>query len=100
MPPPILTPSYLLRLSTHPILPRHTWYLITSVTLSMLNRPDEIPNVLTHAFSHGAGGPGVTPRPIVEMEEQLLVARRMREGLLKGAAIGGLPKVTIPPSFP
>jgi hypothetical protein len=78
----LLTPALLHSLRTHASLPKHTWYFIAGVTLSMLNRPDEVGNVLRYAID-GLG----------ERDEQLRVVRRMREALVKSAAIGGLPKV-------
>lgn len=90
--PPLLTiatPAFLSSIRSHPKLPPHTWYLITGVTLSILNRPDEIPRVYTYALNHGSQ-PGDAKPP---HEEQLKISRRMREALIKAGAIGGLPKV-------
>jgi hypothetical protein len=87
--PSIITPSLLHSLRTYPQLPSNTWYFITGVTLSILNRPDEIPKVFQHAIDKA-------PLPSGKMskhDEQLLIARRLREALVKAAAIGGLPKV-------
>lgn len=69
-----------LRLTAH--LPPHSWYIISSVTLSVLNRPDEIPHVFQYALEKDGGS----------TQKQLDIARRMREALVKSAAIGGLPK--------
>ncbi|KAK4959535.1 hypothetical protein LTR28_005297 [Elasticomyces elasticus] len=103
--PTILTPALLKSLRTHPALPLHSWYFIAGVTLSVLNRPDEIPRVFDYALEHdgrgdgddadgeggaavkGGGGKGARDRA-----ERLVVARRFREGLVKSAAIVGLPK--------
>ncbi|KAK4996362.1 hypothetical protein LTR66_004020, partial [Elasticomyces elasticus] len=104
--PTILTPALLKSLRTHPALPLHSWYFIAGVTLSVLNRPDEIPRVFDYALEHdgrgdgedadgeggaavkgGGGGKGARGRA-----ERLVVARRFREGLVKSAAIVGLPK--------
>ncbi|KAF2419605.1 hypothetical protein EJ08DRAFT_702784 [Tothia fuscella] len=79
--PSIVTPALLTSIRTHPLLPRHTWYYITSVTLSCLNRPDEIPTVFKHAVEDES-----------REAEQLRIIRRMREGLVKSAAVVGLPK--------
>lgn len=93
MPPPslprILSPALLSFLRGHPSLPVHSWYFIAGVTLSVINRPDEIPIVFQHALEKGGGKEGTKP----EHAEQLAIARKMREGLVKSAAIGGLPKV-------
>ena len=97
MPPlaSIINPSYLASLRSHPGLPRHTWYFIAGVTLSTLNRPDEIGTVFKYALDRG-----VHPEddsPIRDEAEKLKIARRMREALVKSSAIIGLPKVTINP---
>lgn len=90
---PLLNPSLLASLRATPRLPHHTWYYVTGVTLSALNRPEEIPNVLSYALKNGVGAEDKTP---LAEAEQLKVARRMREGLVKSAAVIGLPKVYIP----
>jgi hypothetical protein len=97
---PVMTPSLLSALKNHPDLPRHTWYIIASTALTVLNRPDEIPRVYADAVGTGApdvAGPSAAP------EEQLSITQRIREALVKTAVIGGMPKVfpdprtTIPP---
>lgn len=88
--PSIITPSLLRTLRTHPTLPPNTWYFITSTTLSTLNRPDEIPKVFEDAIKH-APGTGSTSHH-AGSTEQLQIARRTREALIKSAAIIGLPK--------
>lgn len=87
--PSIITPTLLHTLRTYPHLPSNTWYFIAGVTLSILNRPDEIPKVFQHAMEQAPVSTGRTSRH----DEQLIIARRMREALVKAAAIGGLPKV-------
>ena len=136
--PPILTSSLLQSLKSQPHLPPHTWYLLASVTLSVLNRPDEIGRVVKYALAPPPSSPkassssGSTPnipttptshatsatedpgqgryetdwaeRELDDAkfaagkprEEGLFVVRRIREGLIKGVAIGGLPKVRTP----
>ncbi|KAL8774691.1 MAG: hypothetical protein Q9209_000630 [Squamulea sp. 1 TL-2023] len=69
-----------IRLTPH--LPPQSWYLIAGVTLSTLNKPDEIPHVFQDAIERDGGS----------QQTQLDIARRMREALVKAAAIGGLPK--------
>lgn len=92
MPPAasLLTPAILSSLRSTPRLPHHTWYYITGATLSALNRPEEIPSVLSYALKNGVGPEDETPPA---EKEQLKIARRMREGLVKSAAVIGLPKV-------
>ena len=87
--PRIVSPALLSYLRGHPQLPTHSWFFIAGVTLSVLNRPDEIPIVLQRALDPG----GAKQDAKMEHAEQLMIARKMREGLIKSAAIGGLPKV-------
>jgi hypothetical protein len=89
--PAIITPTLLNSIKRCPNLPRHTWYLITAATLSILNRPDEIPKVFKHAIELGPDHIDRAP----DSEEQLKISRRIREALIKSAAIGGLPKVRL-----
>ena len=108
--PAILTPALLSSIRTHPALPKHTWYFIAGVTLSVLNRPDEIATVFKDALVHGGSPPPVSsssstpdsssnPSPTSltttnapTHDEQLAIARRLREALIKTAPIAGLPK--------
>ncbi|KAI4167410.1 MAG: hypothetical protein LQ343_007239 [Gyalolechia ehrenbergii] len=75
-------PSLLSSIRLNPNLPPHSWYIIAGVTLSTLNRPDDIPHVLHHAIEQDGGS----------TKMQISIARRMREALIKAAPIGGLPK--------
>jgi hypothetical protein len=98
MPPslaPIITPTLLSTIRRHPHLPRQSWYFIAATTLSILNRPDEIPKVYQTAIG---STPELADEKTPEREEQLTISRRMREALVKAAAIGGLPKVYAPPN--
>ena len=87
--PRVFSPALLNYVRSHPQLPSHSWYFIAGVTLSVLNRSDEIPIVFQQALEKGGGKEDTPP----EHAEQLMIARKMREGLVKSAAIGGLPKV-------
>jgi len=80
--PTLVTPALLTALRGNVALPRGSWYFVAGVALSALNRPDEVPRVLQAALE-GEG----------EHAARLRVARRMREGLVKSAAVVGLPKV-------
>ncbi|KAI9678829.1 MAG: hypothetical protein M1817_005889 [Caeruleum heppii] len=95
MPPlpsiPIITPSLLHTLRTYPHLPQNTWYFIAGVTLSVLNRPEEIPKVFGSVLENGVGREGTIGRK-PGYDEQIRWARRMREALVKSAPIAGLPK--------
>ncbi|KAL8782822.1 MAG: hypothetical protein Q9213_005061 [Squamulea squamosa] len=76
------TSSLLSSIRLTPNLPPQSWYLIAGVTLSTLNKPDEIPHVFHYAIEKDGRS----------QQTQLDIARRMREALIKTAAIGGLPK--------
>jgi hypothetical protein len=87
--PAIITPSLLSSIRIHPYLPRNTWYFIAATTLSLLNRPDEIPTVYRHAIDNGGDYFDIRPSE----DEQRKISRRMREALVKASAVGGVPKV-------
>ena len=90
MPPPgIVTPALLSSIRGQPHLPRGCWYFVAGVTLNALNLAAEIPTVFNHAMENGAGSSTVKP----DHSEQLNMARKLRESLIKAAAICGLPKV-------
>ncbi|KAH6840989.1 AhpD-like protein [Chaetomium sp. MPI-CAGE-AT-0009] len=84
--PAIITPALLSSIRNYPNLPRHTWYFIAATTLSQLNRPDEISKVYQHALRHDLDD------NILNQDEKLRVSRRIREALIKAAAVGGVPK--------
>jgi len=73
---------------TRPNLPPNSWYYIAGSTLSTLNRPDEAARVLEYVFQHGSGTTSIVPSRL----HQLVIARKMRESMVKLAAIAGLPK--------
>ena len=90
MPPPgIVTPALLSSIRGQPHLPRGCWYFVAGVTLNALNLSAEIPTVFNHAMENGAGASPVKP----DHSEKLNIARKLRESLIKAAAICGLPKV-------
>lgn len=60
----------------------------------MINRPDEIPKVFKYVLDHGEG-PSDSAKP--GRDDALRIARRVRESLIKSAAIAGLPKVNVSP---
>ena len=99
--PTICTPSFLHSLRRHPNLPVHAWYIVAGVTLSGLNRPDELDRVLHHALeqnpsprAHPAAlsAPAPPAKSPLPAADQLQVARKLREALVRAAAIYGLPK--------
>ena len=60
-------------------------YMVLIVTLSSMNFPDEVPNVFQHFLSHYL--------PLLQPDERLLGARRIREALTKSVGIVGAAKV-------
>ncbi|KAK4151176.1 hypothetical protein C8A00DRAFT_17388 [Chaetomidium leptoderma] len=84
--PAIITPALLSSIRGYPNLPGHTWYFIAATALSLLNRPDEVAKVYQHALRHGPGD--TTP----SRDDKLRISRRMREALIKAAAVGGVPR--------
>ena len=86
--PSVVTPALLSTIRSYPRLPHNTWYLLAATALSTLNRPDEIPKVFNHAIEYGGGAKDTKP----SQDEQLQIARRTREALVKSSAIIGLPK--------
>lgn len=94
--PRIISPTLLSYIHGHPNLPLHSWYFIAGVTLSVLNRPDEISTVFKYAMEKGGDRIEASPGH----DEKLKIARRMREALVKAAPIGGLPKVSIILKYP
>ncbi|PWW71615.1 hypothetical protein C7212DRAFT_338808 [Tuber magnatum] len=106
MPPPlspIATLPLLKSLHHHPGLPKHTFYFLASVAFSIINRPEEIPRIWEYVVEEAAI-PGSEAEEYVERElignitphrnheSALTIHRKLREAILKSAAIGGLPK--------
>lgn len=52
----LISPPFLASLRATPCLPRHTWYFVATVTLCVINRPDEIGNVLGPAWRSARSG--------------------------------------------
>lgn len=86
----VITPSLLASIRGNPQLPKHAWYFIAGVTLSAINRPDEIPKIFKFALEHGVG-PFENTKPA--HAEQLQIVRKLREGLIKSGAVVGIPKI-------
>ena len=79
----VLTPARLKTLASTPHLGQ-SWHYIAAATLSVCNQPNDIPLIFEYMMSQ--------PEISSSEEKQLLVARQIRESLLKGSALGGLPK--------
>jgi hypothetical protein len=88
--PPVLSETFLSSLRSHASLPRQSWYFIAAVTLSILNRPDEIAKVYQHALDCGA----LEKDSLLLNDVRMAVTRRIREALIKASTIGGVPKVS------
>ncbi|MCJ1272456.1 hypothetical protein MMC21_000242 [Puttea exsequens] len=84
----VITPALLSSVRRQKHLPRDCWYFVVGVTLNALNLSTEIPTVFKHAIENGGGSIDVKPGH----GERLEIARKMREALIKAAAITGLPK--------
>jgi hypothetical protein len=78
----ILTSDFIASIATAEDLPTDVWYFIVAVTLSSLNLPEETGAILHYT---------IDAKPEVE---QVRIARRIREALIKSAPVVGLPKVS------
>lgn len=76
----IITPDRLAKLASTPLLSK-SWYFVAAATFSVCNQPDEIPKIFEYMINNQTSH-----------DDQLAVAQQIREALLKGAALGGLPK--------
>lgn len=115
----ILNPQRLVRLSNAPYL-ANSWYFVAAAAFAICNQPQEIPKIFHMALSkhhrlanaeqairlaaqiQELTNSGEIPDTLelafpdlelISQDQQAVVARRIREGLLKGAALGGLPKI-------
>jgi alkylhydroperoxidase/carboxymuconolactone decarboxylase family protein YurZ len=75
----ILTPARLAQLAATPLL-ENSWYYVAAATFSVCNEPEEVPRIFEYMMSR------------TNPSDQMAMSRNMREALLKGAALGGLPK--------
>lgn len=76
----ILTASRLAKLAQYPLL-ESSWYYVAAATLSVCNRPDEIPVLYKYVLEQNH-----------DEKRQAVITSQIREALLKGAALAGLPK--------
>ena len=84
-----ITPALLSSIQATPNLPNNIYYLLAGATLSTLNLAQDIPHVLRFALERGMGSSDGRP----DNNEQLQIARKLREAMIKLAPIAGLPKV-------
>lgn len=78
----ILTPVRLKTLSSFSLLSTN-WYYLAAATLSICNRPDEVPVLYEYVLS-------TIPRE--DKKAQFDTTQKIREAILKSSALGGLPK--------
>ena len=78
-----MTEAFISAIRKQPLLPRHIWYFVSGVTLSALNRPEEIPAVYTHAIEKGGRSSDTVPG----QDEKMEISRKMRESLIKASAM-------------
>jgi len=81
--PPVFNRETLVELQNTRGIPSDTWYIIAAATLCGLNRPDDLVLVFKHAIEG-----------VEDSQEQMRVARRIREVLIKSAGICGLPRAS------
>ncbi|KAI0345068.1 hypothetical protein BDW22DRAFT_1353916 [Trametopsis cervina] len=68
---------------------QNPWYFIAAVAYGSSNRPEGVPLVWQHALRDLKDAQAGNKSAEAAHQEQLLLARRMREGILKGGLTGG-----------
>ena len=69
---------------------RNPWYVVTAVAYGSSNRPEAVPAVWQHALEDLKQAQASEQKTgEIAHKEQLLLARRMREGFLKGGLLCG-----------
>ena len=82
-----------------PNSPPHLWAIVAAVAYGASNVPEAVPAVFTYALQdlirsqQGAGISGDAAH-----EEQLLLARKVREAVLQSGLLSGMPRVRVIPS--
>ncbi|CAN6610890.1 peroxisomal protein 2 [Trichomonascus vanleenenianus] len=79
----VLTPERLKQLASYPLL-SSSWYFVAAATLNVCNQPDDIPLIFQYMMSQ--------PQVKGNREAEKEVIQKIREALLKCAALSGLPK--------
>ena len=69
-----------------PLVLSNPWYIISAVAFSASNQPEGVPRIFDHMLSQLRESGSDT-------DEQRLLARKLREALLKSGLISGYPKV-------
>lgn len=62
------------------------WYIVAAVALSASNKPDGVPRVLEHMLQEEL------PKD-AKVEDEMTLARKLREAIFKSGLISGYPKV-------
>lgn len=78
----ILTPARIKTLSSFSLL-QNNWYYLAAATLSVCNAPSEVPVLFEYIIKN---------IPADDKHAQFESAQKIREAILKSAALGGLPK--------
>lgn len=78
----LLTPTGIKTLSSLPLL-KSNWYYLAAATFSVCNAPNEVPVIFEHVMNS---------IPANDTKARFDSAQKIREALLKSAALGGLPK--------
>ncbi|KAF5330746.1 hypothetical protein D9619_006063 [Psilocybe cf. subviscida] len=66
---------------------RNPWYIVAAVAFSASNKPELVPRVFAHALDDLK-----SLSPAAKPEDEMLLARKMREALFKSGLISGYPK--------
>lgn len=75
---------------------RNPWYIVSAVAYGSSNRPEAVPIVFQHALDDLRQAQAEQQKPAeVARQEQLQLARRMREAILKGGMLCGYSRVNL-----
>ncbi|ODQ66108.1 hypothetical protein NADFUDRAFT_51376 [Nadsonia fulvescens var. elongata DSM 6958] len=93
----ILTTQRLVHLSTAYPMITNSWYFIAAATLSVCNSPQSVPQILNYIIPENVSPTTSLTHSAIsqsssEHQDQFRKVQKMREALLKSAALGGLPK--------
>ena len=80
--------------------PPHLWAIVAAVAFGASNVPEAVPAVFTYALQdliRSQHASGISKD--VAHEEQLLLARKIREAILQSGLLSGMPRVSVIPSF-
>ena len=73
---------------------RNPWYIISAVAFGASNRPEAVPVIFQHVLKDLKEAQAEQQKSAeAAHQEQLLLARRMREAILKSGLLGGYSRV-------